>query len=745
MKAWDVRGLRDPRHAQRMHNSCTARMPVVGIETEPLTGAGVRAMIGRFRRRESRRDRMRASHGFAAPRLRRTAVSARRHLGRVGGERRGLLRPCLEDRALPLRRRGPARDRPDRAAGVHPRGLARLLPRPASRPALRAAGARALRAGGGASVQSATSSCSTPTPARSPASFAGTTRSTATGSAARGPISPSTAATARGRCRSAGSSTPPTPGAQSRRAAPRLGGDGDLRGARQGHDQEPPGDRRPARRHLRGPRLAAGGRAPAAARGDGDRAHADPGLLRRPRAGGAGPRQLLGLQHRRLLRAGAALPAAGERHRRVQAHGAAAARGGDRGDPRRGLQPYRRGQPARADAVVPRPRQRELLRAGRRPALLFRHHGLRQHRQHPPPAGGADGDGQLALLGRGLPRRRLPLRPRRVADARPRRGRLLEPVPRRGDAGPGARRGEDDLRELGPRAVGVSGRQLPPGLGGVERALPRPCPRLREGRRRHDRRLRPQPARLGRHLRPARAAALGQHQLHHRPRRLHAGRPLRLQREAQRGERRGQPRRPRRQPLVELRRRGADRRSRRARAARPDAALRHVGADREPGGADDPDGRRERPHPERQQQRLLPGQRARLDGLEPRAARGGALRLRRRGAAAARRAAAAGGAALAAGRSGGGGRAAGGALAPARRGGDERGGVDQRQGQGDGRGLRRRRRGGGADPQQRRRRGGALPDAALGVAPAVAAAARQRRRGASIPTRRRSPPATGSR
>ena len=151
---------------------------------------------------------------------------------------------------------------------------------------------------------------------------------------------------------------------------------------------------------------------------------------------------------------------------------------------------------------------------------------------------------------------------------------------------------------------------VPAGLGGVERPVPRPRPRLRQGRREHGRRLRPQPARLGRHLRPARPAALGQHQLHHRARRLHARRPLRLQREAQRGERRGQPRRPQRQPVVELRRRGSDRRSRGARPARPDAALRDVGADREPGRADDPDGRRERPDAGRQQQRLLPGQRS---------------------------------------------------------------------------------------------------------------------------------------
>ena len=170
--------------------------------------------------------------------------------------------------------------------------------------------------------------------------------------------------------------------------------------------------------------------------------------------------------------------------------------------------------------------------------------------------------------------------------------------------------------------VGLPGRQLPARLGRVERPLPRPRPRLRQGRRRHRRRLRPQLPRLRRHLRPARAAAVGEHQLHHRARRLHPRRPLRLQREAQRGERRGQPRRPRRQPLVELRRRGADRRPGDPRAARPDAPLRDDDARRQPGRADDADGRRERPHPARQQQRLLPGQRARLDGLEPRAARG---------------------------------------------------------------------------------------------------------------------------
>ena len=65
---------------------------------------------------------------------------------------------------------------------------------------------------------------------------------------------------------------------------------------------------------------------------------------------------------------------------------------------------------------------------------------------------------------------------------------------------------------------------------------------------------RPPPVRLG--------------ELRHRPRRLHAARPRLLQREAQRGQPRGQPRRHGRQPLVELRRRGGDRRPRDHRAAR---------------------------------------------------------------------------------------------------------------------------------------------------------------------------------
>ena len=64
-----------------------------------------------------------------------------------------------------------------------------------------------------------------------------------------------------------------------------------------------------------------------------------------------------------------------------------------------------------------------------------------------------------------------------------------------------------------------------------------------------------------------RPAHLRQRQLRHRPRRLHARRPDRVRAEAQRGQRRGQPRRHQRQPQPQLGRRGADRRRGRGRCA----------------------------------------------------------------------------------------------------------------------------------------------------------------------------------
>ena len=135
---------------------------------------------------------------------------------------------------------------------------------------------------------------------------------------------------------------------------------------------------------------------------------------------------------------------------------------------------------------------------------------------------------------------------------------------------------------------------------------------MRDFWRGHDgrRRVRAALHRLERPLPGRRPAPVRVDQLRHLPRRLHAPRPRLVRRQAQRGEPRGQPRRDGRQPLVELRRRGRDRRPRGERAARPaDAEL-----PRDPaalaGHPDAPRRRRAPQHPAREQQRLLPGQRA---------------------------------------------------------------------------------------------------------------------------------------
>ena len=86
------------------------------------------------------------------------------------------------------------------------------------------------------------------------------------------------------------------------------------------------------------------------------------------------------------------------------------------------------------------------------------------------------------------------------------------------------------------------------------------------------RRVRLPADRVGRPLRAHRAPSGRLDQLRHRPRRLHAAGSGVLQREAQRGQRRGQQRRREQQPVLELRRRRADRRSGDHRAARAPAA-----------------------------------------------------------------------------------------------------------------------------------------------------------------------------
>ena len=131
----------------------------------------------------------------------------------------------------------------------------------------------------------------------------------------------------------------------------------------------------------------------------------------------------------------------------------------------------------------------------------------------------------------------------------------------------------------------------------------------------HPRRVRLPADRIGRPLRAHRPPPGRVDQLRHRPRRVHAAGPGVLQREAQRRQRRGQPRRREPQPVLELRGGRPDRRSGDQRAAGPPATQLPCHASAVPRCSDDLARRRARPYPTGQQQRLLPGQRAHLDRL----------------------------------------------------------------------------------------------------------------------------------
>ena len=96
--------------------------------------------------------------------------------------------------------------------------------------------------------------------------------------------------------------------------------------------------------------------------------------------------------------------------------------------------------------------------------------GYRQRAEAHASARAADGDGFAALLGRSVPRRRLPLRSR--DHARPHAGvRSARAVLRRHPAGSGARQRQADRRAVGHRARRLPGRRLPARLVGMERRL----------------------------------------------------------------------------------------------------------------------------------------------------------------------------------------------------------------------------------------------------------------------------------
>ncbi len=177
-------------------------------------------------------------------------------------------------------------------------------------------------------------------------------------------------------------------------------------------------------------------------------------------------------------------------------------------------------------------RQCQLLHAGRRSALLLRHDGLRKHGEPRAPAGAADGHGQFALLGRGLPCRRLPLRSGNLARARPAGVQRECGLSRRGAAGSGPEPGEADRRALGHGPRRLSARQFPSRMGRVERSVPRHGALLLEGRCGRAAGARLAASGIGRPLRPPGPASMGQREFHHRSRRVHPRRHRVLQRQS---------------------------------------------------------------------------------------------------------------------------------------------------------------------------------------------------------------------
>ena len=252
-----------------------------------------------------------------------------------------------------------------------------------------------------------------------------------------------------------------------------------------------------------------------------------------------------------------------------------------------------------------------------RPQPLRGLHGHRQHPERGPSPHAAADHGQPSLLDHRDARRRLPLRPGLGAGARAARRRQAGVLLRHRPPGPADQPGQAHRRAVGPGRGRLPGRQLPDRLGRVEWPLPRPGSPLLARHRRAGGGARLPADRLIGPLCGGRTAAARQHQLRHRPRRLHAGRPGQLRAQAQRGERRGQPRRRRPQRVAQLRRRGPDQRPGGAGGASAAAAqlARHPAA--QPGRADAAGRRRDGPQPGRQQQRLCPGQPHQLVRLGP--------------------------------------------------------------------------------------------------------------------------------
>ena len=192
---------------------------------------------------------------------------------------------------------------------------------------------------------------------------------------------------------------------------------------------------------------------------------------------------------------------------------------GHRGHPRRGLQPHRRGQPSRPDAVVPRHRQCQLLHARRGPRATISTRpaaATRVNLRHPRVLQMVMDS--LRYWVEDLPRRRLPLRPRHLARPRIRPLRPERRLLRRDPPGPGPVAGEADRRAVGHRAERLPARQFPARLGASgTTATATTCARFWKGDAGQLPDFAARRPRLGRPLRPPRPQALGERQLRHRP------------------------------------------------------------------------------------------------------------------------------------------------------------------------------------------------------------------------------------
>ena len=289
-----------------------------------------------------------------------------------------------------------------------------------------------------------------------------------------------------------------------------------------------------------------------------------------------------------------------------------AARARHRGHARRRLQPHRRGQRARPDDLLPRPRQPDLLHAHAGGLLLqlLRH---RQHAELQQPDRAQHGARLPALLGERVSHRRLPLRPRRDPRPRPERRAARQPAA----AGiarlrPDPRQVQADRRGVG-RGRAVPGRLLPRlwAVGGVERQVPRHACAAGSRAMRASSAMSPRASPGSPDLYPTRGPTASINFITaHDGFTLHDLVSYNEKHNEANGENNNDGANDNDSWNCGVE--GRDRRPGDQRAAPPPDEERHRHPPGQPGRADDPDGRRSRAHPVRQQQHLLPRRRAEL-------------------------------------------------------------------------------------------------------------------------------------